>query len=655
MAATVMCGFLDRVRTAIGPAEDVRSDGQLLAAFSDRRDASAFSVLIHRYGPLVWAVCRRACGDGHAAEDAFQATFLVLVRKASSIRPRHSIGGWLHRTATNIALKARAMTQRRMRHESPQSISSEPAINVASEPTDPSALAALDEEITRLPDALRIAVVMCELQGISRREAALRLGIAEGTVSSRLAAARKRLADRLSRRGVKPLGGIAGLLAIGNSAGAGLPSSVMAATTGLVFERHPPVKASVSFLVDGEVRAMFLTKLMPIAAGAIAILALAVGQWPAASAVLANYQHNSGECSERAHTFPPDGTFDSISTRESLLPVPGSFLTLAQDPPRIGVIVVTSFQPLPGAVVYTPDGTELSQVVVGAASAPINAGDKHVCPLWLPRLSPDSKRLVAIKLGPLQGNSGPWTQNHLWLFDLDSNEGPSEPLMTDLRCPIAVWSVDGTRLYGSHVDPEKVMGPREEGKPPPLVSWVYDLKTKTKSPLALPLGHSIVDMSPDGKTLLTVVEDAFDRPSTRTYLVPLDTLKPRLLREKVFKGMRFSPDGKWVIGNWEGKKGDTPSGERLVIVSVADGTEKKIALPEEVDWVFQACWSPDGKRIAYYWSEEIPQPPGAKKPEGVENYKWDAQRLNIADADGRNAKTIIRREYNQRIQGIDWK
>src|SRR5262245_22437286 len=154
MAAIVMDGFLNRVRVAVGPADDSRTDAQLLAAFSDRRDSDAFAVLVHRYGALVWTVCRRVSGDSHAAEDAFQATFLVLARRAAGVRPRNSVGGWLHRTATNVALKARVMNNRRSRREGPHNASATQAASEPPEPTEPTALAALDEEIARLPDGL---------------------------------------------------------------------------------------------------------------------------------------------------------------------------------------------------------------------------------------------------------------------------------------------------------------------------------------------------------------------------------------------------------------------------------------------------------------------------------------------------------------------
>jgi hypothetical protein len=237
------------------------------------------------------------------------------------------------------------------------------------------------------------------------------------------------------------------------------------------------------------------------------------------------------------------------------------------------------------------------------------------------------------------------------VFDLGAKEGPKEPLMTDLRWPSVAWSPDGAKLYGSQVDPEKVAGPREDGKPPPLVSWTYDLGAKKKTPLALPTGHGVMDISPDGKTLLTVVHDPFDPPATRTYLVPLDTLKPRPLTGTAFKGMRFSPDGKSVLGNRSDKEGGKSVLVPLAVVSVADGSERLVPVPEGVGWAHHACWSPDGKRVAFHWLEEVTP---AQAPAKGNPPKRLASRVTVADADGRNARTIVRRN-DPEVAGLDWK
>jgi RNA polymerase sigma-70 factor (ECF subfamily) len=143
---------------------------------------------------MVLAVCRRVLRHAQDAEDAFQATFLVLARKASSLRSRELLGHWLYGIAYRTALKARAMNLRRRTRESQARLRSCP------EPADGDSeelLARLDAEISRLPEKYRVPVVLCELQGKSRKDVACLLGLPEGTVSSRLANARKLLARRL--------------------------------------------------------------------------------------------------------------------------------------------------------------------------------------------------------------------------------------------------------------------------------------------------------------------------------------------------------------------------------------------------------------------------------------------------------------------------
>src|SRR5262249_48307112 len=158
-----------------------------------------FAELVERHGPKVYAVCRRVLGQHQLAEDAYQATFVVLARKAHSIQPRSAVGGFLYGVANKAALKALAMKQRRM-----ELLLSTPPDSPAAEraTVDPDVLKMLDEEIANLSATLRAAVILCELDGLSRTEAARQLGVAEGTLSSRLAAARRQLGERLKRRGV---------------------------------------------------------------------------------------------------------------------------------------------------------------------------------------------------------------------------------------------------------------------------------------------------------------------------------------------------------------------------------------------------------------------------------------------------------------------
>lgn len=598
-------------------ADPGAADGWLLGRFAETGDAEAFAGLVARHGPMVLAVCRRAAGDAHLADDAFQATFLILARRACDVRPREAVRAFLYGVAVRTARTAKARSDRRLRREAP--VSSVPDRLVPERPdADPDALRILDEEIARLPDRLRVAVVLCELDGLSRKDAAARLGVPEGTVSSRLAAARKTLAARLRARGVTaPAAGL-GLLFAQLARSGTVPPRLTEAAARLATTDAVP--ADVTELTREAFKTMFLSKLTAVAT-AVALLA---GGLVAAS-------------------FSNPAPIEKPPVPVALVPASRPAPVPKAQAPREGVLAVTSFNKEKPLELFKPDGTSIRVPAVGEANA-----------LWEPRLSPDGKRLAGVRLGPIPQDAGDWTPNHLFILDLDAKEGPTEPLLSDMGSPHLVWSRDGVKLYGSQIEPAKLKDPIENDKPPAFVSWVYDPATKTKTPLALPAGQAIQDISPDGKTLLTVTWVGRDIWAGQTHLVPLDTLKPRPLTEKSFKAMRFSPDGKWVLGLRLRPK-DVDPAPGLFVVSVADGSERQVKLPAEVAGVYHACWSPDGKRIAYQWNEEIPQPPGTPVPAGDGPHKWYASRVTVADADGGNAKLVIRREYSESITGLDWR
>ena len=176
------------------------TDAELLARFAAHREEEAFTALVHRYGPMVLAVCRRIVRDAHAAEDAFQATFLVLARKAGSLTQPELLGPWLYGVASRTARKAKIEMARRNSHE-------RHAVRVQEvEPDDEcerqDLRAVLDEEIQRLPERYRVPVVLCYLQGQTNAQAAERLGRSRGTVATLLGRAREKLRRRLAQRGI---------------------------------------------------------------------------------------------------------------------------------------------------------------------------------------------------------------------------------------------------------------------------------------------------------------------------------------------------------------------------------------------------------------------------------------------------------------------
>lgn len=184
---------LRRAAARLAPGHDPTPDGELLARFLASRDEPAFAELVRRHARMVLGTCRRVLGNAADADDAFQAAFVVLVRKAHSLTDRSCIGNFLYGVAFHTALKARAMATTRRAKEAK---ASRPESADGGEITR-----VLDEELARLPDKYREPVVLCELEGVSRKDAAARLGVPEGTISSRLATAHRMLGKRLTARG----------------------------------------------------------------------------------------------------------------------------------------------------------------------------------------------------------------------------------------------------------------------------------------------------------------------------------------------------------------------------------------------------------------------------------------------------------------------
>jgi RNA polymerase sigma factor (sigma-70 family) len=254
--------------TGTRPAEILRhleppgpDDCALVNRFAGQNDQAAFAELVRRHGPLVWAACLRVAGHRQDAEDAFQAVFLVLVRKCAAIRDLDLLGNWLYGVAVRVAMKARRTVARRRAREvqvpampDPPS----PAVEAA-----PDLAPVLDEELAALPAWYRDAVVLCDIRGASREEAARLLGIPEGTLSSRLANGRKKLAARLAKRGVA-LSAAAVHGALAGAARAAVPPEVLARACAVA--NGTPIPAPVTRLASGDVT--MTTKLFLGVAGA---------------------------------------------------------------------------------------------------------------------------------------------------------------------------------------------------------------------------------------------------------------------------------------------------------------------------------------------------------------------------------------------------
>jgi RNA polymerase sigma factor (sigma-70 family) len=259
-------------------------DGQLLDRFVERSDASAFEAIVKRYGPLVWGVCRRVLRDHHDTEDAFQAAFLVLARKAASVMPREKLGNWLYGVAIQTAMNAHRTRARRRVRERPAWGMVEPEAEVVEREDAEEALSRLDREVARLPEKYREPIILCELEGKTHRQAAEQLGWPVGTVSGRLSRARALLAGRLSRPGTPLSVGALGVLLAHDVARAGVPSDLVrstaqAASLSVVGRAVAAglVSAQVAALTGEVLKTMFINKLTLSAAMLLFALALAAG------------------------------------------------------------------------------------------------------------------------------------------------------------------------------------------------------------------------------------------------------------------------------------------------------------------------------------------------------------------------------------------
>ncbi len=269
----------DIERLFVGGTAAGMTDVQLLERFASRGDGPAFAALVARHGPMVLGVCRGVLRDPHDAEDAFQATFLVLVKKAGSLAGVRTLGGWLYRVAYRVALEANARAARRRRREV-QGVE----MNIAEDRhrgPDGDLARAIHEEVRRLPEKYRDPIVLCDLEGLTREQAADQLRWPVGTVSGRLARARDLLRGRLSRRGVALSAGLAGSLLV-DRATAAVPAAWASATieaATAVAARGAvgagAASAVASALAGTVARRMTMARVTRIAAGLLAIGATA--------------------------------------------------------------------------------------------------------------------------------------------------------------------------------------------------------------------------------------------------------------------------------------------------------------------------------------------------------------------------------------------
>jgi RNA polymerase sigma factor (sigma-70 family) len=538
MSNPILSAALTRMRRALnGSAHGSLADGRLLSRFVSCRDEGAFANLVERHGPMVLAVCRRVTGDAHLADDAFQATFLVLARRAGDVRPREAVRSWLYGVAVRTAQDARSTSARRRSREVPMPRVPDRPVPAALPAANADALRALDEEIARLPDHLRAAVVLCELDGASRKEAAARLDIPEGTLSSRLAKARKVLAGRLRGRGVALTA--VGLTALFGSApaAAAVPAALRSAAVRLA--APGPVSAAVNQLAQGVLGTMLLSKLKFVAT-ALAVVVLLGG----------------------------------LSAWSMLRPA------RAEDPPnKPAARHEVPRSDRSGHLFYSRDGKLYGMDPDGKNERRITLPDEAG---WGAVPSPDGRSVAY------------WTadgRDQAWVCTCGL-DGRGDRMRIKLPGEFGFirfcWSPDAKELHvnlGGPVDPE-------------VRHFRVGVKTKTLSRLNVLKTHLVEEWSPDGKYLLTTgVGNGPQWEPRSLHLMNPDGTEHRALtgpNDWALAG-RLSPDGKRLLclsinGN----------DSQLAVMDVGkpESLTPVAGVPEGAEVVGYA-WSPDGKRIAF--------------------------------------------------------
>ncbi len=578
MPDTPLASVLRQLHELAAPRRpEEETDCDLLRRFAGEQDRQAFEALVRRHGPLVLGVCRRVLRQEQDAEDAFQATFLVLARKAASLCNTGAVVSWLYGVAQRTARAAKRAAGRRHVHE---------ARARSAPPPDPAWEAAwrevqkvLDDEIGRLPDRLRAPFLLCHLEGQGRAEAARQLGLREGTVWSRLAQARKLLRGRLARRGIT-LSAVLGAAGITGCAGAvalpaGLMSSTARAAAALVQESAGDVSATVVALAEKAMRAMALARLK-------LVLALAAVLFAVGAAVMALPGPAPGPAAKAGPQPGPAAEGRAKDRYGDPLP-PGALV-------RMGTVRLRHKEG-GTCVAFTPDGRQL-----------VTAADDGRARFWdlaggkeLLTLRGAEHRVSALAITPDGKVLATADGKTIRLWDaMRGRELRTIPCESDVRNPgPLVFTSDGATLAAITKDGS---------------IRLYQTATG-KERLALPAqakGVRCLAFTTDGKGLVSVGGDAAAEP-----LRLWDLSSGRLTREVPIKSpgdirvrpLALAPDGRTLavecatLERIKNARGTTVFTQyRLCLWDVAGGRER-LRTEGERDVLWAAAFSADGKSV----------------------------------------------------------
>ncbi|MBY0527873.1 MAG: sigma-70 family RNA polymerase sigma factor [Gemmataceae bacterium] len=553
MAQRHFAAILQHARWLVGRrAAEGQADLALLDRFVQDRDEGAFAALVERHGPLVLGTCWRVLGDAHAAEDTFQATFLVLARKAAGIRQRESIGGWLYRVAYRLALAAKGDLARRQRteREAAPMPSTPPASSIELAPL-------LDEEVNRLPEKYRLPVVLCYLQGRTSAEAAQELGWPHGTVMGRLARARDLLRRRLTARGLALAGATVESL-LGQTAEAAVPLKLREAAirSALAFAAGPIAGQTTgpALAAAALIRTMGVSKMKAISAAIVVVGAISLGTAGVLHQAFAERSSAPADAPAPAVAAAEPAAEEPKVAERYLEPLPANatarLRTMRLWSPRNGDLLAFS----PDATVLAAEQNETLFVWDVATGQLLRRRDEPTGRVLAVAFSPDGRTIaLGHEYGPIV----------LW----DATTGKERKLVTPQRQMSAyslTFSPDGKTLAQGGGD---------------NMLHLWDLET-AKEIHAFGLhkgGVSSIVYSPDGKTLASCgnLGDTIGLWNSRTG-DRVGTLEDYNGRGPI----AFSPDGKTVIActkdakicQWEaatGKLRSRHNGPKLEIRSMS--------------------------------------------------------------------------------------
>jgi RNA polymerase sigma factor (sigma-70 family) len=537
------------------------SESELLERFASRRDEAAFAALVALHGPMVLATCRGVLRDPNDAEDAFQATFLVLVKKAGMLRVVDSLGGWLYRVAFRMALQANDdATRRRERERRAGEVAAmRRSVEEASDEVRPRLYA----EIDRLPVRYRLPLVLCYLEGLTQDLAARRLGVSEGTLRRRLAQARERLRVRLNRGGASQTAGSVGLLLAGPRAAVPVAWAEAALRVAAFDAEGKSVPVAAAWAAT-MLRTMLLTRWRWTGTLALGLALVGAGLGLLVGSIRDDRQAGP----------PVPGRARVVAAAAASPALDGPLGPLGR---RLYVSGTSWFADVAPKdhwrtlVIDTDQGAARKEQSVDARASIWRSADGTIV-AWSGVGSPDGSLWARDARG-----------QDLRLLDARDPESSCAGVL-------CAFAPDGKRVVAG------TLGLREGRR----VFTTWRMNIDGTAGVRLPLGESdmVADWSPDGERLLVVSEGRGPygpQHIDRLSLATPDGRRTRLLMEgRMFIHPRFSPDGGRIayVGN---APGDGRHG--LIIIDV-DGSNPRRVMDLGGMAVGRICWSPDGMRLA---------------------------------------------------------